>query len=99
MSDIALERWFLGRNPPVPKPFLPFLLATGIDATGLPSLAGSGIAALKRALELPGRDREAAFHLLSADALLTYACEEALSGPDVRGGLEGLFELIGNTLR
>jgi hypothetical protein len=98
MSNKGLEEWFLGRTPPVPEPFLPFLLATGIGGTGAPTLANSGLAALRFALDRPGRNREAAFSLLSADALLTYACEEALSEPDMRGWLEELLELIGGSL-
>lgn len=46
-----------------------------------------------RALESSGR--EAAFDLLVADALLTYACETAARTGDVRGQLEDLLRLLG----
>jgi hypothetical protein len=35
----------------------------------------------------PGRVRENAFHLLAADALLTYACEAALESDDPEAAL------------
>lgn len=38
--------------------------------------------ALDEARAKPGRVRESAFHLLAADALVTYACEAALDEAD-----------------
>jgi hypothetical protein len=58
-------------------------------------LAELGEAALRRALENPGRDRGAAFHLLAADAFLTYACEVGAEEADVQGSLMALLEQIG----
>jgi hypothetical protein len=36
---------------------------------------------------VPGRVRASAFHLLAADALLTYACEAAMEEADPRAEL------------
>lgn len=41
-------------------------------------LGTRGVRALREALERSGRDREAAFRLLAADAFLTWACEAAV---------------------
>jgi hypothetical protein len=48
---------------------------------------------LASALSKPGRVREAAFDLLTADALLTYACEAALEGEDPAAALARLGSL------
>lgn len=50
-------------------------------------LMRAGLAALERAAARPGRVRESAFHLLAADALLTYACEAALESADPESAL------------
>jgi hypothetical protein len=51
------------------------------------SLVASGLAHLDEAVGTPGRDREAAFQLLAADALITYGCEAASEAADVRSVL------------
>jgi hypothetical protein len=56
----------------------------------LEGLASAGLEALDRARSAPGRIRESAFELLTADALLTYACDAALEGDDPAEALEGL---------
>ncbi len=43
------------------------------------SASDAGLRALEASLERPGRDREGAWALLAADALLTEACEEAVA--------------------
>lgn len=53
-------------------------------------LWAAGAAALDRALENPGRVRSSAFELLTADALITYACEAALETDDPEGAIESL---------
>ena len=52
--------------------------------------AGLRVSCLAR----PGRDREGAFHLLAADALLTYACEASAGEEDVERSLVDLLELL-----
>ena len=51
--------------------------------------------ALERALAEPGRGRAAAFDLLVADALITYACEAALEGDDPGAELDRLVSAGG----
>ena len=51
------------------------------------SLLRAGLLHLEEALGRPGRDREAAYQLLAADALVTYGCEAASEAVDVRGAL------------
>ncbi len=46
-------------------------------------LSRAGLLHLEEALAKPGRDRQAAYHLLAADALITYGCEAASEAADV----------------
>ena len=46
-------------------------------------LLKAGLAHRDEAEARPGRDREAAYQLLAADALITYACEAASESADV----------------
>ncbi|MBT8398065.1 MAG: hypothetical protein HKO65_12645 [Gemmatimonadetes bacterium] len=93
-----LEIWLRERVPEIPAPFLPFLLEGVGDGLGLEALASEGEAALNRAVQESGKGREAAFHLLAADAFLTYACEVAAeeSGEeDLPGQLKVLLARLG----
>ena len=98
MSEEPLVSWLRSRLPPIPEPLLPLLLEGDEEAlvegglTATVALAGRGMDHLISALERPGRDRDAAFRLLSADALLTYACEAAAEEEDARAGLERIME-------
>jgi hypothetical protein len=96
MPEETLEVWLQSRDPRIPVPFLPHLLENGDGPSGALDLAALGTDALTRALERPGRNREAAFHLLVADAFFTYACETLLPEGDVQAGLEGLLERLGD---
>jgi hypothetical protein len=58
-------------------------------------LAQAGLDALDQARSAPGRVRGSAFHLLAADALLTYACEAAVEGDDPEAQLEGILRRAG----
>jgi hypothetical protein len=98
VPEEQLVSWLRGRLPSIPEPFLPFLLegdeevsGEGAEPTAM-ALAGRGMEDLAAAIARPGRDREAAFRLLSADAFLTYACEAATEEEDVRAGLERILE-------
>ena len=69
----------------------------GVDTTesedaGAQLLKAAG-AALDAARAKPGRVRESAFHLLAADALLTYACEACLESPDPGAALERVLTI------
>lgn len=59
-------------------------------------LLGTAAAALDAALRQPGRVRAAAFELLAADALVTYACEAALEGDAPDDALDRLVSIGGN---
>ena len=65
------------------------------DAPVRDALVRSGMASLDRARAAPGRVRESAYHLLRADALLTYACEAAVEGPDPEQALARILESVG----
>lgn len=74
---------FLALRRPAP----PEALATWVGSLKLQGPAGDalldgGMAELRRARSRPGRVRESAFSLLTADALLTWACEAALDAED-----------------
>lgn len=58
-----------------------------------------GMAALADALAAPGQDRAAAFRLLAADALLTYACEAAAEENRPGETLERLLRDLGDRFR
>ena len=61
------------------------------------ALMRSGLASLDRARAVPGRVRESAYHLLRADALLTYASHAALEDPDPGGTLARILEAVGTS--
>lgn len=93
-----VPEWTGRLRPPVP-PEVAALLVLARDGSGqavAPStetLAESAGAALDRALS-GDRSRNAAWHLLGADALLTCACEMALDGPGADGTLEDLVRRV-----
>ena len=93
-----LEAWLRTRSPAVPPAFLPFLLRPASGAPGEPDLTSLALLALSHALAEPGEDRDRAFHLLTADALITYACESVAEGEgDVRTGLEDILDRVGGS--
>lgn len=61
----------------------------------LADLTGAALSALGYATANPGRNRGAAFRLLTGDALLTYACEAALEEENPRGALKELLTVTG----
>ena len=86
--------WLATRTPPAPDELKAWLQIPddGADFDGgvasLPGcLVAGGLAHLDEAVARPGRDREAAYQLLAADALITYSCEAASEAADVRGVL------------
>ena len=60
------------------------------------SLLMAGLLHLEEAVTRPGRDREAAYRLLAADALITYGCEAASEAADIRAVLR---EVLGRVSR
>ena len=90
----SLIDWLATRTPPAPDELKAWLKIPddGADPDGrvasVPGcLVAGGLAHLDEAVARPGRDREAAYQLLAADALITYGCEAASEAADVRGVL------------
>ncbi len=87
--------WLAAREPPAPDELKAWLKIrnVGSDSDGEPDtsvpecLLRAGLLHLEEAVARPGRDREAAYQLLAADALYTYGCEAASEAADVRGVL------------
>ncbi len=86
--------WLATRTPPAPDELKAWLKIPDDGANfdgGVASLPGclvaGGLAHLDEAVARPGRDREAAYQLLAADALITYGCEAASEAADVHGVL------------
>ena len=57
-------------------------------------LGEAALRALKVSLARPGRDQEAAYALLAADGLMTYAVERVAAAEDPEVGLRALVESI-----
>ena len=86
--------WLATRTPPAPDELKAWLKIPDDGANfdgGVASLPGclvaGGLAHLDEAVARPGRDREAAYQLLAADALITYSCEAASEAADGGGVL------------
>lgn len=84
-----MPRAFLAtRTPPAPAPLGAWLHDVVLDGDGTgAALLDAGLMELDASRSAPGRVRDSAFHLLAADALLTYACEAALGADDPRAAL------------
>lgn len=84
----GIRAWVRGRAPAPPEPLLEWVPDAPLEGGyEVRDLVAAGLGALEQAQRRAGRDREAAFRLLAADALLTYACEAATEGADVEGAL------------
>ena len=89
----SVDRWLSSRRPEPPDALAPRLRPA--DAAGgdrVESLARAARASLDRACATPGPVREAAFDLLAADALFTYACEAALESAAPAEALERILQ-------
>jgi len=74
---------FLAQRTPPPPPALGrWLAARALDGEAAEALLRGGVEELARARRSPGKVRSSAWHLLAADALLTYACEAALAAAE-----------------
>jgi hypothetical protein len=100
LTDLA--RWLDERRPPAPASLRRAMLDAldrGDPGSGprAERLATAAMAALARVTALPST-RDRAIELLAADALLTYACEAAVTdwGQDTHGGEP--LALLGETL-
>ena len=93
MTDV--RGWLAGRTPPPPAPLTRWLDRVAYDGSSLEeALLAGGLAELGRARAAPGRVRTSAFHLLAADALVTYACEAALEEADPAGALGRILSRV-----
>jgi hypothetical protein len=99
MSEESVDDWLRGRAPEIPSVFLLQLQHEDGRTVSPLELAQRGEEALKRALRSPTGDRGKAFHLLAADAFLTYACEALARVEGVQSGLETLLARLGAEFR
>jgi len=82
---------YAGRHPAPPKPLLDWVEEYGgVGPDGADSLA-AGIRALRGAMATPPNERRAAWALLAADALLTWAVEDAADASDPGATLEAVL--------
>jgi len=95
MSEETVDAWLKKRTPEIPPVFLLRLLRGDRGDATWAELAERGEEALQAALQHPTEDRKNAFHLLAADAFLTYACEALARAQDVEAGLKTLQEGLG----
>ena len=86
-----LRNWIERRLPPPPMDLDPWLESDETHDSVTSCVTGLGLAALDQARARPGRVRDSAFHLLAADALVTYACEAALNEDDPLGALSEIM--------
>ena len=94
--------WLATRTPPAPDELKAWLRIPddGTDSDGgVASVWGfllkSALVHLEDAVARHGRDREAAYQLLAADALITYGCEAASEAKDVRSALREVLVGVG----
>ena len=92
-------RWMEARRPRPPADLgarlRGELMRSGAETDVVERLLVAAGAALEHSLRQPGRVRAAAFDLLAADALVTYACEAALEGDSADAALERLVSIGG----
>ena len=88
-------------RPPDRRPAPPFEVREWMERWGsvriqdpLPELVTGAQSALREALARGGKDRTAAFSLLAADGLLTYALEDCAGAADPEAAL---LDLLGAT--
>jgi len=86
--------WVDSRRPVVPSAFRPHLSDSAATTGDVEELVGAARRHLEETLARPGRDREAAFHLLAADAYATYACEAAMFDDDPAASLRSVLERL-----
>ena len=77
----GLRDWLEARRPVVPDALRDWLVVDDDLPLSVDALVELGIAELERAEVTRRLDRNAAFHLLAADAFFTYACEAATDEP------------------
>lgn len=78
----AVDLWLSDRRPTPPRSLKPALRMTRDGASIIEALTLEGCDRMRQASARLGAVRDSAFHLLAADALVTYACEAALEAED-----------------
>jgi hypothetical protein len=91
-----LRAWLARRRPEPPEDLGSALASRESSGPAVRALAEAGKERLDEARARPGRVREAAFRLLEADALLTYACEAALESEDPEAELRRILSAVGS---
>lgn len=92
---IDVRTWLDGRVPTPPVELLEHVTVPTGAGSLVELLALEAKSSLDEAVRRPGRRRDAAFLLLAADALFTYACEAAAEEDDVEAALERVLEWAG----
>ena len=93
-----LKRWVADREPPAPEELRRWLEPRPFQGSSVSEALGDAAAHhVDEALKRLGRNREGAFHLLAADALLTYGCEAAAGEEDTEAVLAGLLDRLHRT--
>ena len=90
----GLREWLETRTPPAPEAFRDWLDRNGSSNDFVGILCEAVRESIREVAARPGRNREAAFHLLAADAFATYACEAATEGAEFDGELLRILERI-----
>jgi hypothetical protein len=87
--------WLSSREPHPPQALTDRLPDVGADGPLVDTLTEAGMWMLERAMTTTGKARDSAFLLLSADALLTYACEAAAEDGDPARALRSVLDRVG----
>lgn len=91
-----MDRAWLDRRSPPPPDDLAKSVREAVAQSPGETLFDAASRSLRSARSAPGRVRESAFALLTADALITYACEEALEADDPQAELATLLAIAGS---
>ncbi|MDX1566898.1 MAG: hypothetical protein R3223_03795 [Longimicrobiales bacterium] len=96
-----MDRWLAKRMERVPEEFRSWLdpeVDEGDDDPGSSPVARDledrGLASLQEAVGAPGRNRDSAFHLLAADAYLTWSAEAVVEGSNPESELRDLVRRV-----
>lgn len=87
-----VQEWLATREPAPPGELQEYLVVPRGGGSLVGLLSAGARDALDRAARRPGRRRDAAFLLLGADALFTYACEAATEEEDVEAALRQVLD-------
>lgn len=93
MTDLAA--WLAARDPAPPMSLDQWVSGFQDEQAGGPEaeLTAAAGTALEAARQHPGRVRDSAFHLLAADALITYACEAGLESGEPDAALRRILSV------